>query len=319
VVKAQHHQPGSALYELLMTAAGMAWIWDHNVAGAPIVPGVLFLEMATACVQQTLQTGSSMGYPALSAISIPAACLLPKMTLDLQQNRVLLRCLVQPDRVQLASSIAWAGQSSLCVHLHAQPVLISNRQQASQPAGASGLSADALSWMMRQLPDVQRAAATATAEAGKVPMAAAVAAVAGRPGPAALSTGHLDLAQADAVLQLAAVQRGVLDQEIAAQLQVPAAAELYMSDCFLGQVASNRQLRAAVAVRPGLTAQALVADIWLQSGGSAGSVVTCNIIGLQAVTAKPDLLLRRGAFAASSTHLQEHWQEEQQEVSVFGN
>jgi hypothetical protein len=93
--------------------------------------------------------------------------------------------------------------------------------------------------------------------------------------------------------------------DLADTLQVPAAAELYVSAAAAGaghngsNSNSNSSLLAWAAIRPGLTASGMVADLRLAAAeGSSPSV--CSIAGLQAKKATAAALARQAATATTA-------------------
>jgi hypothetical protein len=307
VVKAQAQQ--GILFELQLSAAHMAHVWDHCVAGRALVPGVMFMEMAACCLQQALlasSTGSSeaAAVAALSSVTIPAPCLLPDPKGEVgTQAAVVLRCLVQQQSIRVASSSAAAMHR---VHLQAQPTQVVQRLH-EQTAASS-----ALGEIMRSLASFQAAASLSTAQAGATaaPAAAAVAKVDRSAAAAAAITGCADSAQLDALLQLAAVYRGTLQAHLASELQVPAAAELYLSPVAAAGVPTGSSMQlAAAAVRPGLSAASMTADFSMQAadgGGSAAAGARCSIVGLQAKRATAAALVQDvGVIAAARRVVQE--------------
>jgi hypothetical protein len=283
------------IYELQLAAPHMAHTWDHVVAGSALVPGVLFLEMAACAVQQTVasSSGNSLQTGICNA-TIPAACLLPGPgDSGSERPQVVLQCLVQQHMVRVASS----GSSQRTVHLQAQPagVAIADSSDSSTLAGQKLLAP-----LLRSLPGFAAGEPSAA-------IAAATATVA-----ACDSKGHIaasgcaEPAQLDAVLQLAAVLRGHSRPELAAQLQVPAAAELYMSAAAAsathqasGSSSSSSDMLASAAIRPGLSAEAMVADLFMAPAGAAAASSVCRIVGLQARKASAAALVRQPAPAAS--------------------
>jgi hypothetical protein len=203
---------------------------------------------------------------------------------------------VQQQSIRIASSSAAVQHR---VHLQAQPAVVQlqhNRLASSRILGQ----------IIRSLPSF--VAATAQVAAVAAP-AAAVAAVACSAAAAAASIGCTDAAQLDALLQLAAVYRGVLQPQIASELQVPAAAELYISPKGAANASTGGCMQlAAAAVRPGLTAAGMTADFVMQAadgGAEAAAGVPCSIVGLQARRATAAALVQEGGVPAAARRVLE--------------
>lgn len=288
------------LFELQLPAAHMAHVWDHVVAGRALVPGVLFMEMATCSVQQAvLSSGAASELSGISAVSIPSPCLLPDLAqevTDSQQVQVVLRCLVQPGSVRVASSgVAGSGGARPRVHLQAQPLKVVQVQEADGKEQGS-----ALSLLIRSSAAIEGAAKNSACPP------AAVAETDVSAASSAAAAGCVDPSQLDGLLQLAAVQRGVLLPGLAAQLQVPAAADVYSSPTSgaLGSDTINCAHFATAAVRPGLTAELMVADIVLQPADAGAGPPACTIMGLQARQATATALVQQQVTALAAQHMQ---------------
>eukprot|EP00883_Tetradesmus_obliquus_P011533 jgi/Sobl393_1/4315/SZX67650.1 len=295
VVKAQAQQ--GTLFELQLTAAHMAHVRDHSVAGRALVPGVMFMEMAVCCLQQVALSSSSSSAAAIAALSgvtIPAPCLLPDLGTG-GAAAVVLRCLVQQQSIRVASSSAAARHR---VHLQAQPTALHQQQQQGEQT-TSGI----LSQIIRSLPAFQ------AATAGVATAAAAVASVAVSAAAAPAIIGCADSAQLDALLQLAAVYRGSLQPQLASELQVPAAAELYLSPASAAAAVTGSSMQlAAAAVRRGLTAASMTADFTMQQADGAAGVaggVLCGIVGLQARRATAAALVQEAGVPAAARRVLE--------------
>jgi hypothetical protein len=288
------------MFELELSAARMAHIWDHVVAGSALVPGVLFMEMAACAVQQATLADSS-GTAALAAISnvtIPAACLLPPP--GQHEEAVVLRCLVQQQSVQVASYSTVAGRSRHRVHLQAQPALLTTTAISTNSSSATAQfkGQSMLASVLWSLPSFAKAAGAAASNAAAT---ATIAAPDGKGHTAA--TGCAEPSQLDALLQLAALQRGHIRPDLSQQLQVPAAAELYLSAAAARtgspSTGVSSTLLAAAAIRPGLSRDAMTADFHLAGAeGSGGNV--CSIVGLQAKRVTADALVRQPAPASGA-------------------
>jgi len=280
------------VYELELSAAQMTHVWDHRVSGAALVPGVLFMEMAACALQQAMLASSSSGSkaaPALADVTIPAALVLPDLEAGQSDRQAArLRCLVQQDMVQVSSSSRSAGGMQHTLHLQAQPAAIAIcSSDNTAPHTGQRLRAALASLLPGICSAVQPAA---SASAGTLAAATAMLSACEHQGHSAAS-GCAEPSQLDALLQLAAVQRGHLRPDLAEQLQVPAAAELYFSATASAKSHSSSTKLASAAVRPGLTANTMVADFQLVAADGAGSV--CSIVGLQAKKATAAALVRR--------------------------
>jgi hypothetical protein len=297
VVKA-HVQQGT-LFELQLSAAHMAHVWDHRVAGRAIVPGVMFMEMAACCLQQALLSSSgAAAVAALSGVTIPAPCLLPDPGSGSGGKvSVVLRCLVQQQSIRVASSSAAARHR---VHLQAKPAAVQQQQQQHELTSGS-----ILGQIIRSLPSFL----SGTEGLAEAAPAAAVAAVDCSVAAAPATTGCADSAQLDALLQLAAVYRGVLQPQLATELQVPAAAELYLSPAGAAGVSTGSCMQlAAAAVRPGLTAAGMTADFSMQAADGAADAaagVQCGIVGLQARRASAAALVQEVGVPAAARRVSE--------------
>jgi hypothetical protein len=298
VVKAAPER--GVMYELQLSVSHLAHTWDHIVAGSALVPGVLFMEMAACAVQQSLAGATSTGslLAALSSVSIPAALVLPE-----HQQAVVLRCLVQQHLVQVASSTQLAGRPQHNIHLQAQPTTVhANSTHSTSSSGSAHPDSASQRWLVSlfaSLPSLTQAQAPADAAAATATVAAF--------GVAAAS-GCGDPAQLDALLQLAAVQRGSVRPDLAHTLQVPAAAELYVSAAAAAagnsrssstSTSGSGSLLAWATIRPGLTASGMVADLEL-AAAEEGSQHVCSIAGLQAKKATAAALVRQSAAATTA-------------------
>jgi hypothetical protein len=201
------------------------------------------------------------------------------------------------------------------VHLQAQPTQV--QQQHELPAGSSILGD-----IVGSLPSFAAATARSTAQAAATtaPAAAAVATVDCSAAAAAAITGCADSAQLDALLQLAAVCRGILQPNLAAELQVPAAAELYLSPSAAAGASTGSSMQlAAAAVRPGLSAASMTADFSMQAADGSGDAATgvwCSIVGLQAKRATAAALVQEVGVPAARRVMEE--QEDIDEVRIDG-
>lgn len=313
VLKAQPQQ--GVLFELQLSANHMAHVWDHVVAGRALVPGVLFMEMAASCMQQTVHASSSP-LAGLAAVSIPAPCVLPELSSDRsssssssastkQQLRAVLRCLVQQQSIQIASSSAATRHR---LHLQAQPARV---DEQGPPTARSNVC----EWLLRSLPFVQAAAGHVTAALGGPTAAAAVSVIAPSAASAAAITGCADTSQLDALLQLAAVYRTSMQGDFPPVLQVPAAAKLYVSQAASGTTGSSMQF-AAASVRAGLTATSMTADCMMQAADSHGGAggMLCSIVGLQAKATTATALLQQAQPIKAEA---EPTKQEEEEVEVW--
>lgn len=279
------------VYELELSAAHMAHVWDHRVSGAALVPGVLFMEMAACALQQALLvsgSSNSKAAPALADVTIPAALVLPELEAGQSDRQAArLRCIVQHDTVQVSSSSRSAGGMQHTVHLQAQPAAIATHSSGDT---APHIGQQLWAALASLLPGIYSAARSAASAPAGTAAATALLSACEHQGHTAAS-GCAEPSQLDALLQLAAVLRGHLQPELAEQLQVPAAAELYIPAAASADSHSSSAKLASAAVRPGLTASAMVADFQMVAADGAGSV--CSIVGLQAKKATAAALVRR--------------------------
>lgn len=299
-----------SLFELVLSCANMSHVWDHKVAGRAVVPGVLFMQTAAAAVQMAV--AGAQGVAALSGVTIPAACLLPEQwsgAADSNQQQVVLRCLVQEGRVQVASSAAaddgprQQDRSRHIVHLQAKACAITPAEHVYKSI------ADRSAVVSELLASIFGPAAPAK-QTSKVPVAAAATSSIA-PGSTAASAGCTSCAQLDALLQLAVVERGVLAPELTHLLQVPVAADVFVAPTAdMHQTAAGQSANfclASAAVRSDVSADLMVADFSMSrvstdtSSSSAGSGV-CRMIGLQARrTSAAALLQQRKSGTAGVT------------------
>jgi hypothetical protein len=309
VVKAAPER--GVVFELELSVSHLAHTWDHVVAGGALVPGVLFMEMAASAVQQAIITSSNGGssgaagsLAGLANVTIPAACLLPELRSgNSKQQAVLLRCLVQQHMVQVASSSRVAGHVQHKVHLQAQPVAVSSVSTSTSSSPVMQLAGQRLlaAWL-QPLPGCSLGEPSEACAAATATLAAC-----DSKGHSA-SSGCAEPAQLDALLQLAAVHRGHIRPDLVAQLQVPAAAELYLSAAaasagnHVNSVNSSVCMLATAAIRPGLSAEAMVADFQMAAAGGAGGSV-CSIVGLRARKASAAGLVQQPATAGRSSTL----------------
>lgn len=284
------------MYELMLSAANMAYVWDHVLAGKALVPGVLFMEMAACSVQQALSSSGPASVSAcLGAVAIPAPCLLPELAegSHSQGMEIVLRCLVKQDIVRLASnSDTTAAGRRPTVHLQAQPVTVLPTEKIT-----TAVTVGRLGRLMRAF--LTTPAAVMPGAAAAAHSASAVAVIAPGTAPAA-ATGCVDPSQLDALLQLAGLQRGVLAPQLTDQLQVPAAADLYTSAAAAdsssadSSFAGNNACLAAAVVRPGLTPELMIADFQMQTAGAdITRQAVCSVMGLQARRATAAALVQQ--------------------------
>jgi hypothetical protein len=206
--------------------------------------------------------------------------------------------------VQVASSTIIAGRLQHKVHLQAQPVAVSDVSTSTSSSSDMQLAGQKLlAALMKSLPGYSLGELSAASSAA----ATATVAACDRRGHTAAS-GCSEPAQLDALLQLAAVHRGHIRPDLAAQLQVPAAAQLYLSAAAASahhqadSISSSGAMLAAAAIRPGLSAEAMVADFQMAAAGGGGGSM-CSILGLQARKASAAALVRQPASASRSRTL----------------
>jgi hypothetical protein len=189
------------------------------------------------------------------------------------------------------------------VHLQAQPALLTTTAISTNSSSATAqiTGQSVLASVLRSLPSFAKAVAAALA-ASSAAATATIAALDAKGHTAA--TGCAEPSQLDALLQLAAVQRGYIRPELSQQLQVPAAAELYLSAAAARtgspSTSTNSMLLAAAAIRPGLSRDAMTADFHLSGTEGAGGSL-CSIVGLQAKRAIAEALVRQPAPASKAS------------------
>ena len=134
-----------ALLEALLSSVpgSHAGLWDHAVAGRPVVPGAAFLEVGSAsgrALVSHLEAGGPA--PALTGVSIPQACLLPSAGSP-SGRCVSLRVEVSPGgRFEVTSFVPGVGVSGRGRSVHATGglELFACGREASSTSSASSAS-----------------------------------------------------------------------------------------------------------------------------------------------------------------------------------
>jgi hypothetical protein len=292
---------GGVLFEVNLSAPRFAHIWDHIVAGASLVPGVLFMELAAVCLHAVVQGDNNnneysndiIHSSALANVAVPMPALLPPSVPAAQAGAeitaAVLRCAVRLHSVQVASA-GMQQRFKPCIHLQASACMVRRKSNLLANVGTKVMG------LTQLVPSLAHAAAAAVTRAA-VPRSA-TASIAATLGMPDISSVCHDSSQLDALLQLSAVLRGVLYHTLAHQLQVPASVDMYMSH--MGHytatgdadVSSSSSYLANATVRDGTTAQLMVADLCMQQ--AAERHAGCSITGLHARQANASVLLMRG-------------------------
>lgn len=264
------------VFECHLRTGSLAGMWDHRVMGKALVPGVAFMEMAARCLALLADGSAGAGSqalalaPALAGLTIPSPCILPDPSNAGSSS--VLRCLVTAaaaggQRVEVSSGAAAMKR----VHLTAGVTA------CSLEAPTGGTSRAMAPLLATRAAAVLGAAVFAAIVAAAVPPAAAAAtAEVCADSAATASSATASPGQLDAALQLSAVARAHLLPQLGEVLQVPAAADLYVSHTFSGHGGS---LAATAAIRPGCSKDCMTADYSLATG--AGTTISA-IKGLQA-------------------------------------
>ena len=285
----------SIMFQCRLNAAALAGWWDHRVGGRALVPGAGFLELGARCAQSVAKPSAAgaqvpTAVALLTQVSIPSPCLLPDFSISkfeaAEVEPVTLLCSVsnQGDLRILSNAGKELMSGTQHVHLIAQVAVTSLAEPTHL---SSGKAAAAVHVLQRLLGCPAAAAAQGQMQAG---IAAAVADItAGRDRGQATSFP----AQLDGALQLSAVARGWLQPKLMDTLQVPAAAEAYIS---AGSSMDNVDLIAAVAIKPGFDAKLMEVDVNLLGGVEVGGAVA-KLKGLQARSAGAAMVLQKSMTA----------------------
>ncbi|KAL4451846.1 hypothetical protein ABPG75_007508, partial [Micractinium tetrahymenae] len=282
----------AVLFEVDLMQPKHAALWDHAVAGRPILPGAAFLEAAAACLHAaSAAAGDDSLRLLLTAAAIPAPLELPSAAASKNgastQQHLLLQCQLDISTGRVRQASVASGRAS--------------REHMYATAAASGVQSAPSALVS--------AARSAAAPALVLVMAATAAAVYSRQ-PASIGatdccqedsqTGGsgIDPACVDASFHLGALPAGASTEK--PQLRVPAAIGAY-------RVHSRNAVSASELLggcQPVSASQASITnDYWLADGSGSGR--QCQVAGLEArslgrMPAAPSALSASTAVAASA-------------------
>ena len=248
----------AALFEADLLQPKHGYLWDHDVAGRPILPGAAFLEAAAACLHLAASTASDGAALLLAAASIPAPLELPVTAGS--SGRLLLQCQldVAAGRVRLATSGA-GGRTREHLVASAAAAVRSAAPAAPQPAAPALLLLLATMLHAQQLQQGRQPANVGSIEAPRQD---------GSGGKA------VDPACLDASFHLGALPAGA--SPATPQLRVPAGIGSYQV-----QAGTGASLQLAGGCQPVARSGATVTnDYWLAPGSGGSSL--CRVSGLEA-------------------------------------
>ena len=256
---------GSAvLFEADLLQPKHAFLWDHAVAGRPILPGAAFLEAAAGCLHTAAAAGDDGLRLLLASVTIPSPLELPAAAGSKGKQQLLLQCQVDvaSGRVRIASLIGGASRE----HMHgtAAAAAVPPAQQ-QLPAAAKGLPASgavALLLLAAAAGVQQQHASIGSIESSRQD---------GRVGGRGLNPACLD-----ASFHLGALPAGTSAAQ--PQLRVPAAIAAYQ----VQGTSSSDAPQMLGGCQPVSSGQSSITnDYWLaDSGCGAGSI--CRVAGLEA-------------------------------------
>ena len=274
---------GAVLFEADLLQPKHAGLWDHQVAGRPILPGAAFLEAAAACLRTAVATSAASAanhqlQVLLSAVSIPAPLELPASTAGStsgsSDRRLFLQCQVDlaSGRVRLASA---TGTSSSGSGTHRDHLY--------------GTSAAAAA---TQASDIALASAQHAQFSALLPLLLLAASLVSRHPQAPASIGAIESLQAggrqgvdpaclDASFHLGALPPGSSRQR--PQLRVPASIATYQAQGAGPSAAAGAQLLGGCQPVAASVQGAITNNYWLaRSGSNCGCGSVTSVLGLEA-------------------------------------
>jgi hypothetical protein len=288
----------SVMFQCRLSAAALASWWDHRVGGKAVVPGAGFLELGARCahlLQLPLHAKSTAGSGgdvspvvlALMHVSIPSPCFLPDVSSNKDETEhVNLICSISPQGdLKVVSNTGYMLQkASPHVHLLAQIGATRFPPEAAEvPPAVTAAAAQSACGVLQKIPGWARVSAAAGQPQGDGAVAVADV-LAGRD----VGQANTFPAQLDAALQLSAVTLGWLQPKLMDILQVPAAAEAYIST---GSSMDSADLVAAVAIKPGFDHKLMEVDVSMATGVGLGGAVA-KLKGLQARSAGTAMVMQ---------------------------
>lgn len=250
----------AALFETDLLQPKHAYLWDHAVAGRPLLPGAAFLEAAAGSLQAAAAAAGSAEALLLTAVAIPAPLELPALATE-QQRHLLLQCQVDAasGRVRLASL---GSDSRSREHLYgAAAAAAAAVQQPQQALQISRPAAAALLLLSAAMSAQHRRASIGTVDGTRQD---------GR----ARSTA-VDPACVDAAFHLGALPAGA--SAALPQLRVPAGIAAYQSG---GRGCSAMPMLGACQPVTEQASGSAVNDYWLAPDNGGASI--CCVAGLEA-------------------------------------
>ena len=254
----------AVLFEADLLQPKHAFLWDHAVAGRPILPGAAFLEAAAGCLHTAAAAGDDSLRLLITAVTIPAPLELTAAAGAKGKQQLLLQCQVDiaSARVRIASLSGGASREHMYGMAAAAAVQPAQQQQlrAAKVLPASG--AVALLLLAAATGAQQQHASIGSIESARQD---------GRVGGRGINPACLD-----ASFHLGALPAGA--SAALPQLRVPAAIAAY-------QVQSSNSSAAPQMLggcQPVSAAQSSITnDYWLaDSSCGAGSI--CRAAGLEA-------------------------------------
>lgn len=217
-----------AVFECHISTTRLGYLWDHQVLGRALVPGTFFLELGTQCAKMLLGVASdvtkqSNWVPALVGASIPTPCVLPSVSSKDAAVPVVLQCRVAGESISVRTS---EGVTQNRVHMNAAVSYIAKSGDhtafSSQPT--KGLCSDHASALISVLQTIKQVSTAWTTQSINKSAMADIHMTDQRAGCHTVCP-----AEVDAALQLSAVSRGHVYPHLSDVLQVPVAAECYVS------------------------------------------------------------------------------------------
>jgi hypothetical protein len=254
----------AVLFEADLMQPKRAFMWDHAVAGRPILPGAAFLEAAAGCLHTAAAAGDDGVRLLLTAVTIPAPLELPSAAGSKGKQQLLLQCQMEisSGRVRIASRSGGSSREHMYGTAAAAAVLPAQQQPRSAKTLPASGAVDLL--LLAAAAGIQQQHASI----GSIESARQDGKVGGR---------GVSPACVDASFHLGALPAGASFAR--PQLRVPAAIAAYQVQ---GSSSSDASPQMVVGCQPVSMAQSSINnDYWLaDSSCGAGSI--CRVAGLEA-------------------------------------
>ncbi len=239
-------------------------LWDHAVAGRPILPGAAFLEAAAACLQMTVAAGDDSLALLLASVSIPAPLELPPRVSS--SGSLVLQCQVDAasGRVRLASSSGGSARGREHLYAAAASAVTAAAAGTQQPTTVAASPSAALALLLLATIQSQRAQ---QASIGAIEAARQDGRLGGR---------GIDPACLDAAFHLGALPAGA--SSATPQLRVPAGIAAYQVQGSGG--GAPQLLGGCKPTAADSRSGSVVNSYWLAPASGGSSI--CTVSGLEA-------------------------------------